>query len=97
MKLLRNTGNERVIDRLRDWLSPGSAIDLISPTISIYAFSELRDLLDKVGDCRLLLGEAGELQKFIFGGPADIAFRGKLQGRWLARLLADWLRKHSDM
>jgi len=46
MKLLRNTGNERVIDRLRDWLSPGAGLDIISPTISVHAFSaHLRRIL----------------------------------------------------
>jgi hypothetical protein len=97
MKLIRNSGNDRVIDRLRDWLTPGSAIDLMSPTFSVYAFAETREFLDKVDRCRLLLGDSDALPGALFGGSSDIAFRGKLQGRWLARLAADWIKKRSEI
>jgi hypothetical protein len=93
MKLIRNSGNDRVIDRLGDWLTPGSAIDLMSPTFSVYAFAETREFLDKADRCRLLLGDSDALPGALFGGSSDIAFRGKLQGRWLARLAADWIKK----
>lgn len=57
MKLLRNSGNERVIDRLRDWLRPGASIDLMSPEFSLHAFAEMQDMMAKPGRIRLLLGE----------------------------------------
>ena len=85
MRLLPNSGNERVIDRLRDWLHPGASIDLMSPGFSLHAFAETRDLLAKPGRVRLLLGEHKALVQSLFGGAADISHRGKLQGRWLAR------------
>jgi hypothetical protein len=97
MKLLRNTGNERVIDSLRTWLEPGSTVDLMSPAFSLYAFAEMRDLLLKSGQCRILLGDEAALSGSLFGGAADIAARGKLQGRWLAKVAAEWIRKHAEV
>jgi hypothetical protein len=97
MKLLKNTGNERVIDRLRDWLAPGASLDLMSPTFSVNAFAEVRELIEKADKCRLLLGNEATLAASLFGGPADIAFRGLLQGRWLARLAADWIKKRAEV
>jgi hypothetical protein len=97
MKLIRNSGNERVIDRLRDWLAPGASLDLMSPTFSVNAFAEVRELIEKADKCRLLLGDEATLAASLFGGPADIAFRGQLQGRWLARLAADWIKKRAEV
>lgn len=97
MRLLRNSGNERVIDQLRGWLEPGASLDLMSPTFSVNAFAEVRELVDKAEACRVLLGDEAMAATSLFGGPADIAFRGQLQGRWLARLAADWLNKRAEV
>lgn len=97
MKLLRNSGNERVIDSLRAWLEPESTVDLMSPAFSLYAFAETRDLLMKAGHCRILLGDEAALSGSLFGGDADIAARGKLQGRWLAKTAAEWIKKHAEI
>ena len=97
MKLISNAGTERVIDQLRQWLTPGARLDLISKELSVHAFAEVRDLLSKTGDCRLLLGEEAWEPAALFNGSADIAARGKLQERWLARQLADWIKKLSDV
>jgi hypothetical protein len=97
MRLLRNSGNERVIDRLRDWLKPGSGVDLMSPAFSLYAFAETHDHLKKAGRCRILLGAETEIGEVLYGGTGDIAGRGKLQGRWLARLASDWLAKNVEI
>jgi hypothetical protein len=97
MKLIRNSGNERVIDRLRDWLRPGTSIDVMSPTFSVHAFAEVRELLGKAERCRLLLGDEGALARSLFGGPADVAFRGQLQGRWLANLAGEWIKTRAEV
>src|SRR3546814_1347406 len=75
MKLLRNSGNERVIDRLRDWLQPDAAVDFMSPVFSLYAFAEMHDHLSKIGHCRILLGSDSAITNSLYGGPADIAAR----------------------
>ena len=55
MKLIRNSGNDRVIDALREVLKPDSAVDIASPAFSLFAFAEVRSLLEKVATCRLVL------------------------------------------
>lgn len=97
MKLIRNSGNERVIDRLREWLAQGASVDLMSPTFSVHAFAEVRELIEKAEKCRLLLGDEAALADSLFGGPADIVSRGQLQGRWLARLAANWIKKRAEV
>lgn len=97
MRLLRNSGTERVIDALREWLAPGAAVDLMSPAFSLFAFAETRDQLARSGRCRILLGEESSLAGALFGGDADIAARGRLQGRWLAKTASEWLKKNADV
>jgi hypothetical protein len=53
--------------------------------------------LESTGSCRLLLGNADELATSIFAAKSDIAFRGKLQGRWLAKLGADWIKARTEV
>lgn len=82
---------------MREWLHPGALVDVVSPSFSLRAFAELRDALDRIERCRLLLGDASTVLPDLFGGEADIVFRGQLHGRWLARLVADWARKRVDI
>ena len=46
MKLVKNTGADRVIDELHRSLMPPSSLDLASSEFSLFAYAELRDLLD---------------------------------------------------
>ena len=55
MKLIKNIGSDRVIDELRQTLAPPSSLDLASPAFSLFAFAELRDLLEKLDACRVVL------------------------------------------
>src|SRR3546814_12173276 len=57
----------------------------------------MHDHLSKIGHCRFLLGSASAITISLYGGPADIAARGKLQGRWLAKIAVEWLSKHADV
>lgn len=97
MKLLKNSGNERVIDQLQAWVRPGAAIDVMSPDFSLHAFAETRELFSKPGNVRLLLGEEAARGQSLFNGAADIAYRGRLQGRWLAKAAHDWLKNHAEV
>jgi len=69
----------------------------VSPSFSSWAFAELREALERVDQCRLLLGESASIAPVLFGGDTDIAFRGQLQGRWLARVAADWISKKAEI
>jgi hypothetical protein len=97
MRLLRNSGTDRGIDLLRDWLTSGTRVDVVSPSFSLWAFAELKDVLDRVDRCRLLLGEPDSIAPSLLGADCDIAFRGQLQGRWLARTAADWIGKKAEI
>lgn len=55
MKLISNSGTDRVIDELRQAVQPGLALDIATPTLSLFAFLEIRDLLNQSPDCRLVL------------------------------------------
>ena len=82
MKFLRNSGTDRAIDLLRQWLNPGTRVDLVSPAFSLWAFAEMRDVLERVASSRLLLGEPEIVVPTLLGSEADIVFRGQLQSRW---------------
>jgi PAS domain S-box-containing protein len=58
MKLIRNSGNDRVIDRLRKWLTAGSAIDFMTPTFSVHAFAETRDNSSNMASQGAMLSDA---------------------------------------
>ena len=93
MKLIKNTGSDRVIDELRQALVPPSSLALASPAFSLFAFAELRDLLEKLDTCRMVLPEANGNDLGLTGSQNDRAFRNRLQLRWLARECAGWVKK----
>ena len=97
MKLLRNSGADRGVDRLREWLTKGAHIDVVSASFSLYAFAELKDDLDYVELCRLLLGKPDPIASALFGSEADVTFRSRLQGRWLASQASEWLQQRADV
>lgn len=97
MKLIKNTGDNRVIDEVRAALGPQSELDIATPAFSLFAFAEARELLEKIARCRLviptLLGNAPQL----FGGDADRPFRNRLNTQALARQLAAWVEKKVEL
>ena len=96
MKLIRNTGSDRVIDELRQKLTPSASLDLASPAFSLFAFAELRELLDKLDSCRLIVGKTDEALG-LTGLETDRAFRNRLNLHWLARECAAWLKKKVEL
>ena len=69
----------------------------MSPAFSLYAFAETHERLKRAGQCRILLGKDTAIAEALYGGDGDIAARGKLQGRWLARLAREWIAKHAEI
>jgi len=55
MKLIHNTGTDRVIDLIRPHLQPSSQLDCVTPTLSLYAFSELLKSLWGLEKVKLVL------------------------------------------
>ncbi|MGN6094745.1 MAG: SNF2-related protein, partial [Bosea sp. (in: a-proteobacteria)] len=86
-----------MIDQLRRWLHPGAPIDLMTPHFSLHAFAETREMMTAAGRVRLLLGDQKILIQSLYGGTADISYRNKLQGRWLARAVHDWIANSAEI
>ena len=93
MKLIKNTGSDRVIDELRQTLAPPSSLDLASPAFSLFAFAELRKLLEKLDACRVVLPATNGAELGLTGSDTDRAFRNRLQLRWLARECGAWIKR----
>ena len=91
MRLIKNIGSDRVIDELRQTLVPPSSLDLASPAFSLFAFAELRELLEKLDGCRVMLPTVNGCDLGLIGSDSDRAFRNRLQLRWLARECAAWV------
>ena len=90
MRIVSNTGKDRVVDLIHPWLLPGCRIDLTSRTLSLHAFGSLSKLLNTVANARLILPPAGS-KLDLEGSDSDRAARNQLRGRWLAQSCADWI------
>lgn len=86
MKLLKNSGNDRVLDILRTTLVQGSVLEAASPELSLFAFAELRDKIAVTKSARLILPDPKKSEIGWMGSDADRGFRNKLQSHWLAKL-----------
>lgn len=90
MKLIHNSGADRVIDLIRPHLKAGYMLGCVTPSFSLFAFSELRGALAKLERTQLILPHVdGELN--LLGSEGDRATRNRLQSRWLANECAKWL------
>jgi len=96
MRLLRNTGADRVIDVIRPSVKPGNQLDVVSPTFSLFAFAELSPDLSKLSKARLVLPSNGS-DLALLGTTADRSARNRLQSRWLARQCATWLEQKAEL
>lgn len=97
MRLIKNSGNDRVIDELRNSLHPESALDIATPAFSLFAFAELRILLEKLNHCRLVIPSAEGTDLGLIGTQADRPSRNQLQVRWLAKICSEWIQKNAEV
>ena len=96
MRIVSNTGRDRVVDLIHPWLKPGCRIDLTSSTLSLHAFGSLRELLNSAEKARLILPPIGSKLDFD-GSDSDRAARNQLRGRWLAQSCADWIERTAEV
>ena len=97
MKLIRNTGDDRVIDEIRAALRPQSKLDIATATFSLFAFAETKELLKNVAMCRLVVPTDPDNEPQLFGSDADRPFRNRLNIRARARELAAWIDTKVDL
>jgi hypothetical protein len=91
MRLIQNTGADRVIDLVRPHLANGNVFDCVTPSLSLFAFAELREALLGVGSAHLILPPDDEGLQFL-GGEGDRAARNSLRARWLANQFVKWMK-----
>ncbi len=96
MRIISNTGNDRVLDLLKPQLTGEAQLDVVTPVMSLYAFSELLDELKGLKRIRLVLPQESDALELL-GTEADRAWRNRLQNRWLARQCAAWLRDRVEV
>ena len=96
MRIIANTGTDRVVDLIQPWLRPDHQMDLASEAFSLHAFGELAEKLLRMAKVRLVL-PPNEAELSLFGSDADRAARNRLQGRWLASRCADWVEKTAEV
>ena len=97
MRLIRNSGADRVVDELRRCITAHGVLDVATPALSLFAFAELQGLLDDVARCRLMLPAPRFGAPAFLGTENDRPFRNRLQTRWLARQCAAWLAAKADV
>ena len=92
MRIVSNTGTERVVDELRATLSHGSSLDGASDGLSLFAYAALRSQLREIEKCRIILS-SGAAHEDVLGAPSDRPLRNQLNMRWLAQKCAAWIEK----
>lgn len=97
MKLLPNLGNERVIDELQQGLTDDSRLDVASSAFSLFAFGELRDRLERLQSCRIVLPAYPGCDLALLGTEVDRAFRNRLLSPWLAQKCREWLSRKTEV
>lgn len=96
MRLVQNSGSDRIIDLLRSRIEADQRFDIITPALSIYAFAELMSELQKLGACRLVLpSDCSNLG--LLGTVEDRPARNRLQVRWLAIRMLKWIERKSEI
>lgn len=96
MRVIPNAGSDRVIDVLRKELADSVECDIITSVLSVFAFESLRNEVSSLDRCRLLVPCAGNPLELL-GTSADLPFRNRLQTRWLADELAQWIEKVAEV
>ena len=59
MKLVRNTGNDRVVDLVSPELTASRSLDVVTPHLSIFGFAALRETLARIASTRMILPLVG--------------------------------------
>ncbi|MBK8802062.1 MAG: DEAD/DEAH box helicase family protein [Fibrobacteres bacterium] len=96
MKIVRNSGDDRVIDHLSLGEGHRTDWDLITSKLSVHAFRDLAGILANSGRCRMILPAEPQVWE-LGGGPGDRANRNRLTSQAQARFAATWLAEHADV
>src|SRR5437879_6349789 len=96
MKIIRNSGSERVVDLVRPGLQGGAQLDLVTRSLSLFAFAAVIEEAFTLTKARIVLPPA-ESDLATLGSASDRAARNRLQNRWLARRFIRWVQEKADV
>jgi superfamily II DNA or RNA helicase len=92
MKLVKNQGAERVVDELRIAIQSNGSIDAATPSLSLFAYAEIRDLLDGARASRLVVPKDQMSARNLLGSEGDRTYRNQLSASGRSRDFAAWVR-----
>ncbi|MBF0247210.1 MAG: DEAD/DEAH box helicase family protein [Alphaproteobacteria bacterium] len=97
MRIVTNTGNDRVFDVLASHLERGASASIASADFSLFAYDQLRRQVDGLKNCRIVVPSPSVAEAALTGADFDRPSRNLLQLRWLARSCADWLCRKVEL
>jgi superfamily II DNA or RNA helicase len=97
MNLTNNIGSNRVVDIIRMSIYQDICVDIASPKFSIFAFYEIRDLLYKAGNSRMIIPLLNNCDPELLGLSGDRPSRNRLNLRWIARDCLQWINNKIEI
>jgi hypothetical protein len=91
VRLISNTGSDRVMDELTK-ITEGSSLSVASASFSLFAYAMLREKLGILRDAQLIVSTGASAEQLL-GEDADRSFRNKLTAKWLANDCLSFLHK----
>ncbi|PZR07783.1 MAG: helicase [Azospirillum brasilense] len=90
MKLIRNRGNDRVVDQLGAFRNAPARAAIAAASLSLHGVAQLAEALGQPQSLRVLLSPLETISGELMGTPADRGLRNRLTLRKLARDAARW-------
>lgn len=85
MRLVKNSGNDRVLDILKSKIIPEATLDVATHELSLFALQELFEQISNCKFSRYILPDPKTFGIGWLGEDSDRVFRNKLLARTLAR------------
>ncbi|HPH66682.1 MAG TPA: helicase-related protein [Kofleriaceae bacterium] len=96
MRLVKNIGNDRVLDVLNESLTPDAAFAVATPALNLFAFAELRRRLQAVASGQIILPNNHGIEALL-GSAHDRARRNRLDQHWLAAECTELLQSSFEV
>jgi hypothetical protein len=91
VRLISNTGSDRVLDELKQ-ITEGTSLSVASASFSLFAYASLRESLRALREAQLIVSSDAPAEQLL-GEDADRSLRNQLIAKWLARDCLSFLLK----
>ena len=98
--IIDKNSSKNVVSELKEHISTGSTLSVVSVLFSLYAYDELKKDLSKVSKFKLLVPSHGNetfYLKSLLGNHLDRRFRNQLDVTRVARECSKWLRQNCEI